>query len=230
MNEANDTSPGKRPGRPRANQPRLTRDAILRAALDLVDAEGIDGLSMRRLGAALDVDPMSLYHHVPSKSALVSGLVERTFSEMARPDSRGPWQARVRAWAQGYRELALRHPGLALQIVADAAAVSTAMLSISEPLYEALADAGQPPLRVVQSAGAVVDYVNGFVLAEASRLTRSDDDALSSHLRARAGADTPTLTRIHEALSADAGDLGFDASFDAGIDFIVAGVAALAGP
>ena len=66
-------------GRPRAGEEPLTRGRILGAALRLVDGEGMGALSMRRLGAELGVDPMSIYHHLPGKEAVVSGLVGMVF-------------------------------------------------------------------------------------------------------------------------------------------------------
>src|SRR5690242_7064299 len=73
---------GKRSGgRPRVGQERLSREAILTAALQLVDDEGIDALTMRRLAATLGVNPMSLYHHLPNKAAVLAGLAELVFAE-----------------------------------------------------------------------------------------------------------------------------------------------------
>ena len=74
MGQAKGSSP-KRGGRPRAGQEALSRGRILDAALRLVDEEGMGALSMRRLGAELGVNPMSIYHHLPGKGAVVSGLV-----------------------------------------------------------------------------------------------------------------------------------------------------------
>ncbi len=71
-----------RGGRPRAGQEQLSRGRILEAALRLVDEEGMGALSMRRLGAELGVNPMSIYHHLPGKDAVISGLVELVFSGM----------------------------------------------------------------------------------------------------------------------------------------------------
>ena len=84
MGQAKGSSP-KRGGRPRAGQEALSRGRILDAALRLVDEEGMGALSMRRLGAELAVNPMSIYHHLPGKGAVISGLVELVFSGMRVP-------------------------------------------------------------------------------------------------------------------------------------------------
>ncbi|WP_418605251.1 TetR/AcrR family transcriptional regulator [Georgenia sp. SUBG003] len=61
---------------------------MLEQAIDLADENGIDGLTMRSLAAALGVKPMSLYHHVPNKSAILDGIVDVVFGEMDLPSPR----------------------------------------------------------------------------------------------------------------------------------------------
>src|SRR5918998_5288034 len=142
MGRGNDKLRRRGAGRPRAGQEPLTRDGILRAALGIVDGEGMGALSMRRLAAELGVNPMSIYHHLPGKGAVVSGLVGVVFSRMRVPPARGPsWQERVRAYAHAYLDVVRSHPNLALEIVSDAAAVSEAGLSGREPPYGALEEA-----------------------------------------------------------------------------------------
>src|SRR5918997_2014579 len=153
----------RKSGRPRAGQEPLTREAILGAALRVVDGEGMGALSMRRLAAELGVNPMSIYHHLPGKEAVVSGLVGVVFSRMRVPSSGVmPWQERVRAYAHAYRNVVRSHPNLALEIVSDAAAVSEAVLSGAEPLYGALEEAGLSPAMVGRAADSLVDFVHGF--------------------------------------------------------------------
>ena len=113
---------------------------------------------------------MSIYHHLAGKEAVVSGLVGVVFSGMRVPpsDEGQPWQERVRAYAHAYRSIVRSHPNLALRIVSDAAAVSEAVLSGAEPLYEALEEAGLPPPMIVRAADSLVDFVHGFALGETS--------------------------------------------------------------
>lgn len=165
---ANGRGRGRSVGRPRAGAEALTRAGILQAAIRLVDAEGMAALSMRRLAGELGVDPMAIYHHVPGKAAVVSGMVELVFREMPVVAEEGFWRERVRAFAEGYRGLALAHPNLILAIVTDAAAATEAALRISGPLYTALEDAGLAPAMVWQAGALVVDYVHGYVLGAAS--------------------------------------------------------------
>ena len=217
-------------GRPRAGQEALTREAILGAALRIVDEEGMGALSMRRLAADLGVNPMSIYHHLPGKGAVVSGLVGVVFSRMRVPPSgEMPWQERVRAYAHAYRDVVRSHPNLALQIVSDAAAVSEAVLSGAEPLYGALEEAGLAPAMVVRAADSLVDFVHGFVLGEASNPSGQFDvgSEVLTRIEARPAGEIPALRRVFGALGEEGARYDFDAGFEAGLDIFVGGIEAL---
>jgi TetR/AcrR family tetracycline transcriptional repressor len=143
----------------------LTPERIDAAALALVDEGGMAALSMRKLGAALGVDPMAIYHHVPNKQELFHRLVRRVFAAMPAPDPTGAWDDRVRAWAHAYRMVVAAHPALVLTVVTDQAAVAVAAAAATEELHAALASAGLDDAEVDLCADVVVDHANGAVLA-----------------------------------------------------------------
>lgn len=210
-------------GRPRVGEEALTRGGILRSALQLVDEEGMGALSMRRLARELGVDPMAIYHHVPGKDALVAGLVEAVFEEMRVPGPEGgSWRERVRGFARAYRELARAHPNLVLELVTDPGAAAAAALKATEALYEALSASGLPARDVVRAADLVVDYVNGFTLAEAAGPLGELDDRreLMERLVERPAEKTPTMARVLGELAGE--DLAVD--FEFGLDVILAGL------
>ena len=230
MGQAKGDSP-KRGGRPRAGQEALSRGRILDAALRLVDEEGMGALSMRRLGAELGVNPMSIYHHLPGKGAVISGLVELVFSGMRVRYSNGsPWQDQVRAWAETYRDLVRSHPNLVLEIVSSAAAVTEAVLLVNEPLYAALDEAGLPPAEVVVVADSVVDFVHGFAIAEGAQPPGHPFDRRELLERLETGAANvlPTMRRVFRALTADEARYDFDRGFDAGLGILLKGIEASA--
>ena len=68
---------------------KITRDAVVTAAIDLADREGIEGLSMRAVAKLLGVEAMSLYHHVASKDALLDAMVDRVYSQIEAPAADG---------------------------------------------------------------------------------------------------------------------------------------------
>lgn len=232
MGRGNDKLRRRGAGRPRAGQEPLTRDGILRAALGIVDEEGMGALSMRRLAADLGVNPMSIYHHLPGKGAVVSGLVGVVFSGMRVPLSEGvSWQERVRAYAHAHRGVVRSHPNLALEIVSDAVAVSEAVLVGSEPLYAALEDAGLSPQEIVRAADSLVDFVHGFALGEASNPSGEFDvgPELVARIEAQPAEEVPALRRVFGALGEEGARYEFDAGFDAGLDILVKGIEAVAG-
>lgn len=143
----------------------LTLERIDAAALALVDQGGMAALSMRKLGAALGVDPMAIYHHVPGKQELFHRLVRHVFSAMPEPRGTGPWDDRVRAWAHAYRMVVVAHPALVLTIVTDQHAVAVAAAAATEELRAALEAAGLDDAEVELCADVVVDHANGAVLA-----------------------------------------------------------------
>lgn len=96
-----------------ATRPRLDRRQVLSAALALVDRDGLDALSLRRLGAELGVDPMAIYRHVDGKDGLEAGLAELMWDEVARPDpGEDPLDA-LRRLARSLRDLFRHHPAAA---------------------------------------------------------------------------------------------------------------------
>jgi AcrR family transcriptional regulator len=213
----------------------LTRERILEAALRLVDEGGVEALSMRRLAAALGVDPMAIYHHLPGRAAVIAGLVERVFGELRIPpggagDTGRPWQERVRAFARAYRALWRAHPHLALHAIAEPASATAGTLAAGEELYAALAAAGLSPRLVVRGAGVIVDYIHGFALAERAGAldAAAGQRELQAQLAARPPGDLPTLRRILAALGGEDGGTGEEASgadFEFGLDVLLAGLA-----
>jgi AcrR family transcriptional regulator len=180
-------------------QPRshpLTVDLIVDAAAQLVRRDGLASLSMRRLGAALGVDPMAVYHHIAGKRELLALLMERTLGDMAIPDERAPWADRVQQWAVRYWDVVAAHRELALAGLADPR-IGAAGLPSTEPLLGAIAQSGLPRELVEPIAFLVVDAVHGSALAVAS-------PAPGDELQARRASFAVALRTIVTALAAHA--------------------------
>ena len=86
---------------------KITRDAVLAAALEIIDRDGADALSMRRLARALDRDPMILYRHAPNKAALLDDVAERVLAQLTVDATDPDWVGQLRSVARNYRALAL---------------------------------------------------------------------------------------------------------------------------
>ena len=88
----------------------VTRERVLRAALELADEGGVEGVSMRKIADELGVKAMSLYNHVANKDDVLDGMVDATYSEIAAPTPGAEWQAQVREIAISAHEVFLSHP------------------------------------------------------------------------------------------------------------------------
>jgi AcrR family transcriptional regulator len=89
---------------------KLTRDRVIEAAMQVMDDEGLDAVSMRRVGRELGVEAMSLYHHVHDKEDLLLGIREHVLSEFVDPGKEGPWEIRARRAARSWRQVLRAHP------------------------------------------------------------------------------------------------------------------------
>lgn len=144
---------------------KLSRDRVLRAALALVDAEGVEALSMRRLGAALGVEAMSLYRHVPSKEALLDGVVELLFAELDRGAAGDDWRATLERMLAATRALALAHPR-AYPLLALRELVTPEAIEQYEQVVGRLVRDGFSDADARLAFRTVASFANGHLLEE----------------------------------------------------------------
>ncbi|WP_034594541.1 TetR/AcrR family transcriptional regulator C-terminal domain-containing protein [Hamadaea tsunoensis] len=214
--------------RPSGAKAGLTREKVLDAALDYIDAHGLPALSMRKLGAQLGVEAMSLYRHVPNKDALLDGLVDRVmqtaFGDLGEPV--GGWAPWVRDFAHALRSALLAHPGV-LPLAATRPVNSPEALRMSERWLAAMRTAGLPLGTALDLVNVIATFTIGHTLAEVGQTP--GHEGTEPDLDQRAGeldpAEFPNLT---EVIATRAG-LDFDSRFTQAIDIIVAGYAAQAG-
>ncbi|MFF5204410.1 TetR/AcrR family transcriptional regulator [Streptosporangium sp. NPDC000396] len=152
----------RRGGRP----PILTPERVVTAAVEVLDADGLDALTMRRVGAQLGVAAMSLYRHVPNRDALLTEVVNHLFAEALVELPPGePWPAALTRFASAYRRTLLAHPHAVPLLATHPVDIDTG-LSLMTPLLERFADAGvdrADALTAIQSVGV---YVLGHALAQ----------------------------------------------------------------
>ena len=145
----------------------LTRARVLDAALDLADRSGAAALTMRRLGAELGVEAMTLYHYVPSKEALLDGMVERVLDLSALPHSGGqPWDAALRDYAETLRATLLRHPGV-LPLALSRPAATPQSLQAVETGLRVLTASGFSLGAALDALNSLTIFVVGHATAEA---------------------------------------------------------------
>ncbi|HWD83218.1 MAG TPA: TetR/AcrR family transcriptional regulator C-terminal domain-containing protein [Kribbella sp.] len=155
----------------------LDRQRIVDEALALLDAEGLDGVTLRKLAARLDVRQPTLYWHLPNKAALVTALaeviLEPEFAELAPPAPDEPWQGWLADLAERLRRALLAHPDGAR--VLSASQLSVKMADLSELAMSTLVARGIPLHRARVIVLTVERFTVGHVLEEqAPRPTPGD--------------------------------------------------------
>jgi AcrR family transcriptional regulator len=202
----------------------LTRERVLDAALEYVDAYGLPALSMRKLGAYVGVEGMSLYRHVPNKAALLDGLVDRVmetaFAGLGEPT--GDWAPWMRQFAHGLRRALLAHPGV-LPLAGTRPVNSPDALRTTERWLAALRAAGLPPARAMDLVNVIATFTIGHTLAEAGQTpghegTEPDLDQQAGDL------DPAAFPNLTEVLATRAG-LDFESRFTEAVDILLAGYA-----
>ena len=119
----------------------LTRDRVLREAVALADRDGIEGLSMRKLGQELGVDAMALYRHVRAKDDLLDGIVEMIIGEIERVEPDGHWKPTLRGQVMAARRVMLRHPW-ARRVLEERGTTGVAIIGYIESILAILLDGG----------------------------------------------------------------------------------------
>ncbi|GAA3469667.1 hypothetical protein GCM10018965_042200 [Nonomuraea roseola] len=145
----------------------LTLQEILGTALRLIDAGGVESLSMRKLAAELDVNPMSLYHHVANKTELIKTLCLNVAPTLQLPpDDGAPWADQLRALAHAFRRLARTHPWLWRYVHNHPDVMKPRQGGMWEVLDRILHAAQVPEDERERTADVLHAFVAGFVLAE----------------------------------------------------------------
>jgi len=147
---------------PKPRQP-LSRERIVDTAIALVDAEGLDALTMRRLGAELGMDPMAVYYYVPNKAALLDAVVEAVMAEieLSVDDPCKPPEERLVRAAQAYAEVLVRHRN-ALPLLLVRGPATPAGLAPVEVMVGILRSGGVPPERAVAGIHVLTAAVRGY--------------------------------------------------------------------
>jgi AcrR family transcriptional regulator len=201
-----------------ASGARLTRAAVLDAALRIVDRDGLDGVSMRRIAAAIGATPMALYRYVPSKAALLDALVAAVLGQLEFPSGDDlPLAERLRATVRSLRRLLTAHPWL-VNLILRGPVLGEGVYRASETALRELRETGLPADTVAAIFRLLHSYTIGYVGMELAR--RSVDPARYEDFEARR---YPTRA----AIAAHLGKFG-EAQFEAGLDIIVGGIEALA--
>lgn len=194
----------------------LSADLIFAAALRLVDDEGLEALTMRRLAETIGVATMSLYSYVDTKEDLVRGVLNLVTSELTLPSQDTPPWVALRTINREFRQTALRHPNL-VPLITRAPPSGAAGLRTLEAALDALRRAGMAPALAAPAYRLMASFAIGFVSLECGGFFRPIDVAAGERV---APIDSSTLPRIAEMApylaTWDAGE-----EFERGMDVVI---------
>jgi AcrR family transcriptional regulator len=160
---------------------KITRDVVLATALDLIDRDGADALSMRRLGQALGRDPMALYRYAPNKAALLDGVTEIVLTQLSVDPADPDWAGQLRAVGRDFRRLALAHPHVVPLLVTRPLATPLGLrprgtLRPLEDILSLLTRAGFSGADALHVYRALFGFLYGHVLNELQELVENPDE------------------------------------------------------
>lgn len=166
------------PSRPTSRRQVLTRERIVAEAVGLADRSGIDALSMRRLGDAVGVEAMSLYHHVEGKEDLLDGMVDAVFAEVDRPRPGQAWRGEMERRSRSLRQVLRRHPW-AIGLLNSRTSPGPATLDHHEAVVGCLRTDGFSVVAAAHAFALMDSYLYGFSLQERSLPFENPDEAAS---------------------------------------------------
>ena len=161
----------------------LTRERVLAAALRLVDDEGIDALTRRRLGHELGRDAMALYRHAPDRAALLDGIVELVLEELEIPEGGQDWRTQLSRTAHDFRRLALAHPHVVGLIVTRPLSTPLGLRPLGtlrplERLLKVLTEAGFSAPLALQVYRLYIGFLYGHMLTELQELVAEPEETI----------------------------------------------------
>jgi AcrR family transcriptional regulator len=202
----------------------LSRDRILRAALELVDDGGIDSLTMRKLGQALGFEAMSLYNHVANKDDVIDGILDLVLAEGELPSPSGDWGGAVRASAISVHAALRRHPWASAVVMAPGR-LRPARLRYMDSLLRRIREAGFSAETTYHAYHVLDGHIFGFSLWEASH-SYSDADAseMMAAFERTITADEYPYLREHGEQHFAEGPHHDVSAFEFGLDLILDGL------
>jgi TetR/AcrR family tetracycline transcriptional repressor len=205
---------------------KLTRERIVEAALRVMDTEGLEAVSMRRVAREVGVEAMSLYHHVADKDDLLQGVCDKIMGSFAFPAAGGTWAERMKAGARSWRRLLQAHPDVMrlLALTHGPSPSSPESLLPTEFALRLIRDAGISDRDTVQAFHAFGGYIQGFVMMEGGSIKGQNAD--TQH--AFASEVDPDAFPVLHVVSRYFAECSADEQFEFGLDLMVRGLEARA--
>lgn len=205
----------------------LTKESVIRTALRLLDDVGLDGLTLRKLAAALDVQAPALYWHFKNKQALLDEMATTVLTDGVKAWTPGQadqgWEEWARTYGRGMREMLLKYRDGA-RMFSGTYLTDEAMYEPMEQIMRRFADAAVSTEDTVIGLTTIYSYVVGFVIEEQAVYPRPGERSAQydpAQRAERVGDDRPLAREAGEHMFADPA-----ARFERGLDLIVRGMQA----
>jgi AcrR family transcriptional regulator len=193
-------------------RPALSRERIAATALELIDANGLTGLSMRKLGAELGVEAMSLYHYITNKNDLLDAVADHLYGEIELPVSIDPqdWETAIRLGLRSFHDVLLEHEA-ALELFASRQIRSERSVQVLHWAHERFVAVGLSVEEAHKALHMGVSFVMGHAVNETGTGSVRPANAVD------VSAEMDAYFRHIESVTSDE-------LFDAGLDLVVAGL------
>jgi AcrR family transcriptional regulator len=205
-------------------RPRLNKERVLDAAVELAGRDGLESLTMRKLADELGAGAMSLYHYVPNKEQLLDGMVDIVFGEIELPSTDVDWKTAMRKRAVSTREALRRHPW-AIGLMEGRRNHGTANLRLHNAVLGCLRAAGFSLEMTVHAYSIQDSYIYGFALQERDMAPETADEFAAEAQRQMQEyeavlADYPHLVEVVGGYVAESG-YDYATEFLFGLDLIL---------
>ncbi|MHC6228777.1 TetR/AcrR family transcriptional regulator C-terminal domain-containing protein [Arthrobacter sp. MMS24-T111] len=209
---------------------RLSRDVVLAKALEMVDAEGLEALTMRRLGQELGRDPMSLYRYAENRAALLDGVSELVLDQLTIQQDDPDWKAQLRAIAHNLRALALKHPNVVPLLVTRPLSTPLGLRPLGtlrplEKILSLLVSAGFEPSDALHVYRVYYGFLYGHILNELQEFVVDPEEnevLLRLGLHRLPAKEFPNLRALAPALA----DYDGASELDQGLTILLSGLEA----
>jgi AcrR family transcriptional regulator len=211
-----------------ASRAPLSRTRTLEVALAVADADGIEAVTMRRLGRELGVEAASLYHHVNGKDQILDGLVDVVAAEIELPKPSPDWREATTERSRRTREVLLRHPW-AVSLMASRTSPGPATLALLEAGIRCFREGGFSVRSAAHAISTVDSFVHGFVLQEVNLPFRGEAELAAMTSAIMEAFPASSFPYLFEMTVEHVLQPGYDYGneFESGLTLVLNGVAAL---
>ncbi len=211
------------PRRRSVPRPQLSRDVIVAAALEVMETEGGDALTMRRVADQIGVSASSLYGYVANKEELVQLVLDRIIEEIPVPPPGGGWQDMLRQFGRSMLGVFKRHPGVA-GLTLGRVPFGPSMLAVGERVLAELRSAGMPDQVAAFVGDLAALYVGAYAYEQEVTPVAEPGDfsaQAAAWLKSLPSDSFPNMVALADTLVAGSGD----DRFEWGLDVILRGLA-----